>query len=162
MQQSRAVEIGVGVFVALGVAALFLLAMKVSNLASFSDSNGYDVNAHFTNIGGLKERAPVTMAGVRIGRVKTIEFDPKNYEAKVTLRIDGRYTNLPTDSNAQIFTAGLLGEKYIALEAGGAEQNLRQGDEIKITQSAIIVEQMIGKFLLNKAENGGMEKGALP
>lgn len=151
MMQSRTVEIWVGLFVLAGLASLFMLAMKVSNLNKFGDNEGYDIKAHFENVGGLKVRSPVSMAGVRVGRVADISFDATTYEAVVTLRIDARYEILPEDTSASIFTSGLLGEQYVSLEPGGAEKFLKHGDEIRITQSAVIMEQIIGQFLFSKA-----------
>jgi len=152
---SKTVEIGVGLFVALGLAALLMLAMKVSNLAELTAPDGYQVTARFENIGGLKVRSPVTMAGVRMGRVTHIEFDDSSYEAVVRFSVDPRYVRIPTDTSASIFTAGLLGEQYIGLDAGGDEAFLVEGDEITLTQSAIVLEQVIGQFLYNKAADGG-------
>jgi phospholipid/cholesterol/gamma-HCH transport system substrate-binding protein len=157
MLQSRTVEVGVGLFVALGLAALFMLAMKVSNLAAFTGGDGYDVLARFHNVGGLKVRAPVTMGGVRIGRVKAIDLDDRSYVAVVTMDIDGRWDRIPTDTTASIFTAGLLGEQYIALDAGGEDQYLRPGSEVKLTQSALVLEQIVGQFLFSKASEGARE-----
>ncbi len=159
MFHSKTVEIGVGLFVALGLAALFMLAMKVSNLTTFSGDIGYDITGRFENIGGLKVRSPVTMAGVRIGRVKAIGFDDQTYQAVVTMGIEPQYTHIPVDSTASIFTAGLLGEQYVGLEAGGAEQYMKQGGEIKLTQSALVLEQVIGQFLFSKAAEGAKGKG---
>jgi phospholipid/cholesterol/gamma-HCH transport system substrate-binding protein len=161
MFQSRTVEIGVGLFVALGLAALFMLAMKVSNLAALSSGNGFEVLARFQNVGGLKVRAPVTMGGVRIGRVKAIDYDDQSYQAVVTLDIEERWSRIPADTTASIFTAGLLGEQYVGLEAGGEEDYLKPGSEMKLTQSALVLEQIIGQFLFSKASetpkagNGG-------
>ena len=152
---SKGVEIGVGLFVALGLAALLMLAMKVSNLSESSTDGGYELTARFDNIGGLKVRSPVTMAGVRIGRVTAIGFDSRTYEAVVTLTINAVYNQLPADTSASIFTAGLLGEQYIGLEAGGSQQFLGDKDEIKLTQSAVVLEQIIGQFLYNRAAQGG-------
>lgn len=152
---SKGVEIGVGLFVALGLAALLMLAMRVSNLSESSVSDGYEVIARFDNIGGLKVRSPVTMAGVRIGRVSSIGFDSDTYEAVVTLTIGSNYDQLPTDTSASIFTAGLLGEQYVGLEAGGSLEYLGDQDEIKLTQSAVVLEQIIGQFLYNRAAQGG-------
>ncbi len=160
MIQKRTQEIAVGVFVAVGLAALVMLAMKVSNLSSLSDQDGFEVIARFENIGGLKERAPVTVAGVRIGRVKTVIYDDKSYDALVTLSIAAKHNQLPEDTSASILTAGLLGEQYIALEPGGAETMLKSGGEIKLTQSAFILEQMVGQFLFNKAAEGTGESKA--
>jgi len=154
MLQSRTVEIGVGLFVALGLAALFMLAMKVSNLATWTQTEGYDVLVRFDNIGGLKVRSPVTMAGVRMGRVKGIEFDDNTYEAVVTLGIEGRYQRIPADTTASIYTAGLLGEQYVSLEPGGDEAYLVQGSEIQLSQSALVLEQIVGQFLYSKAAEG--------
>ncbi len=152
---SKGVEIGVGLFVALGLAALLMLAMKVSNLSESTGTGGYELMARFDNIGGLKVRSPVTMAGVRIGRVSAIGFDGRTYEAVVTLMIDPKYNQLPDDTSASIFTAGLLGEQYVGLEAGGSLQFLGDKDEIKLTQSAVVLEQIIGQFLYNRAAQGG-------
>ncbi len=152
---SKTVEIGVGLFVALGLAALLMLAMKVSNLAELTAPDGYQVTARFENIGGLKVRAPVTMAGVRMGRVTHISFDDNSYEAVVRFSVNPRYVRIPIDSSASIFTAGLLGEQYIGLDAGGDEAFLTDGGEITLTQSAIVLEQVIGQFLYNKAAEGG-------
>ena len=152
---SKTVEIGVGIFVALGLAALLMLAMKVSNLAELSASDGYKVTARFENIGGLKVRAPVRMAGVRVGKVTGVAFDDQTYEAVVTLSIDPRYARIPTDTSASIYTAGLLGEQYIGLEAGAEEKFLTDQGEIILTQSAIVLEQVIGQFLYSSAADGG-------
>lgn len=149
--QIRVIEVGVGVFIAVGFAALLVLALKVSNLASLSDSGSYELTARFDDIGGLKARSPVTMAGVKIGRVSSIDFDDTTYEAVVTLSILPAYKNLPIDTSASIFTSGLLGEQYIGLEAGGEEEFLKDGSEIELTQSAIVLEKLIGKFMLTKA-----------
>ena len=151
---SKKVEIGVGLFVALGLAALLMLAMKVSNLAELYTGDGYSITARFDNIGGLKVRAPVTMAGVRIGRVSTIGFDDRTYEAVVTMDIEPKYGRIPTDSSASIFTAGLLGEQYVGLQPGAEENFLGEGGVITLTQSAIVLEQVIGQFLYSKASGG--------
>jgi len=150
---NRAIEIGVGLFVAIGVAALFMLAMQVSNLSNIGsgDDDSYIISAAFENIGGLKERAPVTVSGVRIGRVDAINYDLDAYEAVVTLRIDKAFDRLPEDTAASIFTSGLLGEQYIALEPGGSMDNLESGDRIQLTQSALVLEQVIGQFLFSVA-----------
>ena len=160
MLQSKTVEVGVGVFVALGLAALFMLAMKVSNLAMLTDGDAYDVHVRFENIGGLKVRSPVTMAGVRVGRVTAIEFDDTTYQALVTLGIEERYGRIPADSSATIFTSGLLGEQYVSLEAGGEEEYLTDGSEVQLSQSALILEQVIGQFLFSKAAEGVEGEGS--
>jgi phospholipid/cholesterol/gamma-HCH transport system substrate-binding protein len=151
MMQSKTVQIWVGIFIALGFAALFMLAMKVSNLSSFTDDDGYEITASFENIGGLKVRSPIKMAGVIVGRVAKINFDNINYEAVVTMSINARYNKMPADTSASIFTSGLLGEQYIGLEAGGDENYLKQDDELQLTQSAMILENLIGQFVFDKA-----------
>ncbi len=143
----RIVEIWVGIFIAAGAAALFMLAMKVSNLATYTDEEGYTITAKFENASGLKVRSPVAMAGVRLGRVTDIRFDNLTLEAIVTMRIEGQYNTLPKDTSASIYTAGLLGEKYVGLEPGGDEASLKQGDKIKLTQSSMVLEKLIGQFV---------------
>ena len=144
---TRTTEIWVGIFVAAGLAALFMLAMKVSNLASYSGDEGYEVSARFEDVSGLKVRSPVTMSGVRIGRVKQIAFDDQALQAVVVMEIEPHHNLLPKDTSASIYTAGLLGEKYVGLEAGGDEQNLVEGDEIKLTQDSLVLEKLIGQFV---------------
>lgn len=141
------VEIWVGVFVAAGFAALFTLAMRVSNLSAFNASDGYQLIAYFENIGGLKVRSPVTVSGVRVGRVSDIHYDPGEFKAKVTLSIEGSQDYFPLDTGASIYTSGLLGEQYIGLEPGAEEEVLKDGDTIEYTQSAVVLEQLIGRFL---------------
>jgi len=153
MDNVRGVEIMVGLFVAAGLAALFALAMQVSNIPIFQTMDGYEVKARFENIGGLRERAPVTMSGVRIGRVKSIRLDERTYDAEVVLTIDRRYDQLPEDSSAAIYTSGLLGEQYIALSAGGTDFYLEDGGEITLTQSALVLERLIGRFLSNMGDD---------
>ena len=149
MHISRSIEILVGLFVAIGFVAMFFLSMEVSNLSSVSKEGGYDVTASFENIGSLKVRAPVSMAGVTIGRVKGVEFDPVTYEAVVTMSIESKYNQLPSDTSASILTAGLLGEQYIGLEPGGEEELLKNGSVLELTQSAVVLEQLIGQFSFN-------------
>lgn len=158
MPNNKAIEMAVGVFVAIGIGAIAMLAFKVSNLTSAEVSNPYRVRAQFDNIGGLKVKSPVTMAGVRIGRVANISFDRERYVAVVTLDIDGRYNTIPKDSNASILTSGLLGEQYIGLEPGGAEEYLKADDTIDLTQSALVLERLIGQFLFNKASESADPK----
>jgi len=155
MARIRLSEILVGAFMALGFVALFFLAMRVSNLSTATSGEGYRLTAQFDNIGSLRVRAPVSMAGVRLGRVEAIDFDQETFQAVVTLRIEGRYDAIPDDTFANIYTAGLLGEQYIGLDPGGSLEPLRDGDRIEFTQSALVLEQMIGQFLLSKAEEGG-------
>ncbi|MGD2173613.1 MAG: outer membrane lipid asymmetry maintenance protein MlaD [Gammaproteobacteria bacterium] len=152
MQNRHAIETWVGVFAVAGMAALFMLAMKVSNIATLTGDSGYTVTARFDNIGGLKVRSQVSMAGVRVGRVVDIGFDDQTYEAVVTMRIDQKYDRLPKDTSARILTSGVLGENYIGLEAGARNSFLENGDEIKITQSALVLENLIGQFLVNQAQ----------
>jgi phospholipid/cholesterol/gamma-HCH transport system substrate-binding protein len=148
--ERTAIDLWVGIFVALGVAALLGLAMKVGNLTTSSIGETYTVTANFENIGGLKARAPVKSAGVVVGRVSDIQFDPATYEAVVSLSIDKRY-GFPADTFANIYTSGLLGEQYLGLEAGGDEEKLKNGDKIVKTQDAVVLEKMISQFLFNKA-----------
>lgn len=150
MQQSRAVEVLVGLFVAAGVVALFFLAMKVSNLSVLQNDDGYKVKARFENVGSLKVRSPVSIAGVRIGRISAINYDIEGYEAIVEMLIESHYDMLPTDTTASVFTAGLLGEQYIGLDPGGEEEYLKNGDFLEFTQSALVLEEIIGKLLFNK------------
>ncbi len=152
MARARSIEILVGAFMLAGFLALFFLAMKVSNLNTASAGEGYRLTARFDNVGSLKERAPVTMAGVRIGRVEGIRFDKETYEAVVTLQIHQQFDTIPVDSFANIFTAGLLGEQYVGLDPGGALEFLGDGEQIGHTQSALVLEQMINQFLFSKAE----------
>jgi len=157
MDRSRTIEIGVGLFVAMGLAALFVLAMQVSNLSAMSNDQGYEVVAHFENVGGLKVRSPVSVGGVRVGRVSAIDFDNETFEAVVHMNIANQYDAFPTDTSARIFTAGLLGEQYVALEPGGAEEVLNDGGHIQLTQSALVLEQIIGQFLFSKASEGAKQ-----
>jgi len=143
-------ELTVGMFVVVGLAALLFLAMKVSSLSSFSGSEGYEIKASFENIGGLKIRAPVMMAGVSIGEVSNISLDTETFEAQVAFILGGQY-HLPKDTSAAIFTSGLLGEQYISLEPGGDDAVLKAGDTIKLSQSAMVLEQVLGQFLFSKA-----------
>ena len=153
------IDLWVGIFVALGVAALLGLAMKVGNLTSSKIGKTYSVSAAFENIGGLKPNAPVKSAGVVVGRVADISFDTKKYEAIVSINIDQRYS-FPTDTFANIYTAGLLGEQYIGLEAGGEDVVLKNGDKIAQTQDAVVLEKMISQFLYNKASETNSDEKA--
>ncbi|MFN4114967.1 MAG: outer membrane lipid asymmetry maintenance protein MlaD [Inhella sp.] len=153
MNQSKN-DVWVGGFVVLGALALLFLSLKAGNLLSLNFSEGYLVSARFDNIGGLKPRAAVKSAGVVIGRVESIRFDDKTYQARVDIRLNEGVV-FPRDSSAKILTAGLLGEQYIGLEAGADERNLAAGDQIRQTQSAVVLENLIGQFLYNKAAEGG-------
>ena len=150
--QSRALEMLVGLFVCLGVAAVFVLTFRVASLDTI-DGGGetYRVVASFENIGGLKPGSAVTMAGVKIGRVRDIVIDPSTFEANVTLELSGAYSAIPDDSNAKILTAGLLGEQYVGIEAGGSDTALKDGSKLKLTQSALVLENLIGQFLSSQS-----------
>jgi len=147
MISRKSVEIWVGVFVAAGLFALGVLAFRVGNLTTADVVDAYQVEARFDNVGSLKVKSPVTVAGVRIGRVAQIGFDPDTYQARVVMNLDGRYKNLPTDTGASILTSGLLGEQYIELEPGGAEEYLKDGGRIKVTQSAMVLEKLVGRVI---------------
>ena len=151
------IDLWVGIFVAIGLGALLFLALRVGNLASFSTAEAYRVDARFSNIGGLKVRAPVKSAGVVVGRVADIGFDNETYEAVAVLTIDSRY-RFPRDTSAKILTSGLLGEQYIGLEAGADARMLNDGERMRITQSAVVLENLISQFLFNRAAEGGDAK----
>ena len=153
----KATDFWVGLFVLLGFGALAFLALKAGNLASFGTAESYSVQAKFDNIGGLKPRAPVKSAGVVIGRVTSITFDDKSYQAVVTLSLEKKH-QFPKDSSAKILTSGLLGEQYVGLEAGADTTNLAEGTPIKMTQSAVVLENLISQFLYSKASEGGGDK----
>tara|TARA_B110000240_G_scaffold105195_1_gene118744 strand:- start:626 stop:1069 length:444 start_codon:yes stop_codon:yes gene_type:complete len=142
-------EIAVGLFVVIGGAALFVLAMSVSNFGSLSSKDGYYLTAYFENIGGLKVRSAITVSGVRVGQVSEIVFDRQRLQAKVTMRVDNDHDYFTLDTAASIYTAGLLGEQYIALEPGAEDDTLSNGDEIEFTQSAVVLEEIISKFISN-------------
>lgn len=148
---SRAIEITVGLFMLLFLGAMFVLSMKVSNLTSLTSTEGYTLIAKFENIGGLKERAPVSASGVRVGEVSEIIYDSETFEASVTLSIDKNYNAFPLDTTASIYTAGLLGEQYIGLDPGAEEDVLQDSDEITLTQSAIVLERLIGQVLFSRS-----------
>jgi len=150
------IDLWVGVLVASGLAALLFLALKVGNLASISTSEVYQVQAKFANIGGLKVRAPIKSAGVVVGRVADVHFDNESYEAVVTMNVDGRF-KFPRDTAAKILTSGLLGEQYVGLEAGGDATMLKGGDRVKLTQSAVVLENLISQFMFSKAQEGGKD-----
>lgn len=150
-------DLWVGLFVCAGVGALLILALKVGNMSGYNAADTYQVYAQFDNIGGLKPRAPVKSAGVVVGRVAAITFDNDRFVAKVAMTIDKRYT-FPKDTTASVLTSGLLGEQYIGLVAGGDAANLAQGDTIKLTQSAVVLENLISQFLYSKAAEGDTKK----
>jgi phospholipid/cholesterol/gamma-HCH transport system substrate-binding protein len=147
------VDVWVGFFVLLGAAAILFLALKAGNLLTLSFDSGLTVTARFDNIGGLKQQAAVKSAGVVVGRVKSISFDPKTFQAQVEITLN-KGVEFPKDTSAKILTAGLLGEQYIGLEPGYDELHLAQGDAIKQTQSAIVLENLISQFLYSKAAEG--------
>ncbi|MBT8143825.1 MAG: outer membrane lipid asymmetry maintenance protein MlaD [Gammaproteobacteria bacterium] len=149
MLQTRSVEIGTGLFVLLGMGALFFLTTQTTGGDDFSAEETYMVEARFENIGSLRQRAPVAMSGVTIGRVTNIEFDPVMLEAVVQIVIDSRFDQIPDDSDASILTSGILGSQYIGLRAGGSDTYFEDGSEVLFTQSAILLENLIGKFLVN-------------
>ncbi len=148
--QRKSLDVWVGLFVVLGALALMFLALRAGNMSSMSFGSSYTVTAHFDNIGGLKPRAPIKSAGVVVGRVESIGFDDKKFQALVTMRLQSEY-QFPKDTSAKILTSGLLGEQYIGLEPGGDLKNFAQGDRIKSTQSAIVLENLISQFLFSKA-----------
>jgi phospholipid/cholesterol/gamma-HCH transport system substrate-binding protein len=150
---SRTLELMVGLFVAAGIVALFMMAMTVSNLASYGNSGGYEISAKFDNIGGLKVRSPVSASGVRVGRVTAINYDQNDYEAVVTMLIEPQYNKFPIDTSASVLTSGLLGEQYVGLEPGAEDAYLKSGSKIDITQSALVLEHIIGQFLYSKADS---------
>ena len=149
MRQTRAVEVGTGLFVLLGLGALFFLTTQTTGGDDFSADEIYTVEARFENVGSLRSRAPVAMSGVTIGRVTSVRFDTVTLEAVVQFVIDSQYDQIPDDSDASILTAGILGSQYIGLQAGGSDLYLEDGSEILFTQSAIVLENLIGKFLVS-------------
>jgi len=155
--QRATLDLWVGLFVIAGVGALVVLALKVGNLGSFGTAETYIVYSEFDNIGGLKTRAPVKSAGVVVGRVDTITFDTQSYKARVKLRIEKQYP-FSKDTTASILTAGLLGEQYVGLETGAVTANLKDEDKITLTQSAVVLEKLIGQFLYGKAAEGGSKQ----
>jgi phospholipid/cholesterol/gamma-HCH transport system substrate-binding protein len=156
--QRTLLDLWVGIFVAAGIAALVVLALKVGNASTtFNVGETYLVSGAFDNIGGLKEQAPVKSAGVVVGRVDRISFDNSRYRAQVVMKIDRRY-QFPMDTSASILTSGLLGEQYVGLEAGGDTENVKDGGSLKLTQSAVVLEKLIGQFLYNKAAEGDGKK----
>lgn len=147
--RTRTLELTVGLFILIGIMALLVLALRVSGLSLSPTTDSYKVYAHFDNIAGLTPRAKVTMAGVTIGQVTAIEFDKNRYTARVEMAIDGSVNTVPSDSAASILTAGLLGEKYVGISVGGEDTMLSDGDRIIDTQSALVLEELIGRFLLS-------------
>jgi phospholipid/cholesterol/gamma-HCH transport system substrate-binding protein len=157
MMKRSTLDLWVGAFVTIGFAALVFLSLKVANLTSLNAGDTYPVKARFDNIGGLKVRAPVKSAGVVVGRVSEIRFDNESFEAEVVMYLDRRF-QFPRDTAAKILTSGLLGDQYVGLAAGGDTVNLKAGDTLKLTQSAVVLENLIGQFLYNKAAEGPDKK----
>ena len=158
MQRSKN-DVWVGLFVLLGAAAILFLALKSAKLLNISFQSNYLVSARFDNIGGLQRQAAVKSAGVVVGRVESVTFDDKTFQATVTLSLESRY-QFPKDSSLKILTSGLLGEQYIGIEAGAEADNLANGDRIQATQSAVVLENLISQFLYNKAAEPSPEKGS--
>ena len=157
MQQTRSVELGTGLFVLLGLSALFFLTTQTTGSEAFTGKETYSVTARFDNVGSLKDRAPVSMSGVTIGRVTSVTFDPVALDAEVIFVIDKQYDQIPDDSDASILTSGLLGSQYIGLQAGGSEDYLADGSEVQFTQSAIVIENLISKYLFNNSSGNDSE-----
>jgi phospholipid/cholesterol/gamma-HCH transport system substrate-binding protein len=157
MQQTRTIEIGTGLFALLGIGALFFLTTQTTGSDDFNVDDTFEVEARFDNVGSLKPRAPVSMSGVTVGRVIGIHFDSDALEAVVTFVVDSQYDQIPDDSDASILTSGLLGSQYIGLTAGGSPLYLEDGSEILFTQSALLLENIIGKFLVNGPPGGDGE-----
>jgi phospholipid/cholesterol/gamma-HCH transport system substrate-binding protein len=159
MNPRRSHAVGTGLFIVLGFAALAYLATQTTSVANVHQGDSYAVKAHFTNVGQLKERAPVKVAGVRIGSVQHIQLEPQRLDALVTLSIDKRFDQIPDDSAAAVFTSGLLGDQYIAIQPGGSPDMLKNGDEMILTQSALQLEDLIGKFLVNGSPGDKKDAG---
>ncbi len=155
----KSIEVLVGLFVLLGILGLLFLALKAANLGRFGGGDTYALTAYFDNIGGLKVRAPVKSAGVTVGRVAAITFDPERFQGEVVVEID-KSVQFPTDSSVRILTAGLLGDQYLGIEPGGAEKKFAAGDTIKQTQSAVVLESLISQFLFSKAADSGTPQAA--
>jgi phospholipid/cholesterol/gamma-HCH transport system substrate-binding protein len=157
MDSTRTRELGTGLFVFLGFAALLFLATQTTDLEQYVQDTGYRVTARFSDVAGLKVRAPVTLAGVNVGRVERIEFDNDQLDAIVTMRIDNQYNRIPDDSDASINTAGLLGSKYIGIGPGGSDTYFEEGSEVQITQSAVVLEDVIGRLMFSQGKDDSNE-----
>lgn len=160
MAQRQSFQIGTGLFILLGFAALAYLATQTTSLANYSQGDSYSIKARFTNIGQLKLRAPVKLAGVRIGSVADIKLEPDKLDALVTLSVDKRYDRIPDDSAASVFTSGLLGDQYVAIQPGGSPDMFKNGDEVVLTQSSMQLEELIGKYLVGGDSGKGGDKAA--
>ena len=160
MRQSRAIDVSTGLFVLLGMTAILFLVTQITNRDFAWGAESYRLTAQFENIGGLKAGAPVSMAGVKIGRVESIDYDMQAYKADVTLRIDASYDRIPNDSDASIYTAGLLGGQYVGITPGNAEDVYHDGDRVEFVQDAIVLENLISKYLFSQA--GKQQADAAP
>lgn len=160
--KTKSLEFVVGLFFILGLGAIFILTFRVASLSGAPPGQAYAVTAVFDNIGGLKAGSAVTLAGMRIGRVRAIEMERETFQAQVRLEIDSRYDNIPQDSSAMILTAGLLGEQYVGLDPGGAPETLREGDVIRLTQSALILERLVGQFVTAQTQGATTAGGSTP
>jgi phospholipid/cholesterol/gamma-HCH transport system substrate-binding protein len=149
MRANYKVELASGIFLLLGIAALIWLATKATNYGQEIGKDAYVISARFSNVADLKDRAPVKIGGVMVGKVDAIELDPMTFEALVTMRIDRQFSEIPTDTSASILTSGVLGDRYIGLEPGGSFEFLQEGDELFITQSAVVLDQLVSKYLFN-------------
>ncbi|HUO95144.1 MAG TPA: outer membrane lipid asymmetry maintenance protein MlaD [Steroidobacteraceae bacterium] len=158
MRQSRAIDLSTGLFVMLGFAALFFMVTQITSRGIVWHEHDYRLTALFDNVGGLKVGAPVSIGGVTVGRVESIDYDIKSYKAVVKLIVQSRYDKIPQDSDVAIYTAGLLGGQYIGLTPGGSETYFKDGDQIELTQSAVVLENLISKFLFDKAGQGESKK----
>ena len=158
MRQTRTIELSTGLFVMLGFAALFFMVTQITNKGFVLREQNYRLTARFDNVGGLKVGSPVSIGGVTIGRVEAIDYDVQHYRAVARLAIQSRYDKIPNDSDVAIYTAGLLGGQYVGLTPGGAETYFKDGDQIELTQSAVILENLISKFLFDKAAQGDAKK----
>lgn len=154
MKRQAKIEIWVGAFVLMSIAALLMIALQVSNFSTWKEKPSYQVSALFDNIGGLKVRAPVKISGVVVGRVVDISVDQVSFKAKVSMSIDQTYNELSSDSSASILTSGLLGDQYIGIEIGGEEEYLENGSQLEYTQSALVLEELIGQFLVKLSDSG--------
>ena len=158
MRQSRAIDLSTGLFVMLGFAALFFMVTQITSRGVVWHEHDYRLTARFDNVGGLKVGAPVSIGGVTVGRVESIDYDTKNYKALVRLIVQSRYDKIPNDSDVAIYTAGLLGGQYVGFTPGGSETYFKDGDQIELTQSAVVLENLISKFLFDKAGQGESKK----
>ena len=158
MRQSRTIELSTGLFVLLGFAALFFMVTQITNRGIVWHEHDYRLTARFDNVGSLKVGAPVSIGGVTVGRVEAIDYDTKTYKAVVRLVIESRYDRIPNDSDVAIYTAGLLGGQYIGFTPGGAETYFKNGDQIELTQSAVVLENLISKFLFDRAGQSDPKK----